>query len=448
MLKPKLLDRRRLLAATAAGLVASPFAVRRSGAQNGPTELTFAFAEDESGAIQSLIDNFNTEHEGRIRVSWQKAPEQSDAFFRLLQSDFEAGSDEIDVFGADVIWTAEFASKRWIQDLSRRIYADLSTDTIIGAALNSVVYRNRLWAVPWYTDAGMLFYRRDLLDEAGISEPPATWDELAEIANRVRDATGTAHGLVFQGDRYEGGVTNALEFIWSAGGRAWTPQSEVAGAFGARVSEPNVVVLNSRASVAGFAKARELVETGVAPEDVATFDERDALAVFAAGDAVFMRNWPFAYGLLGSEEFGPVTQDQVGIAPIPTLREGARSYSCLGGWNLAVNARSTKVEEAWTFIRWATETERQRAMAETGGFLPVSDELYDDQALTETVPVMALGRDAVRSSRARPISTIYSRLSPRLAIAFNRVLTGEVEPLETIRRTEDELQRIINRSSG
>jgi multiple sugar transport system substrate-binding protein len=248
---------------------------------------------------------------------------------------------------------------------------------------------------------------------------------------------------VLQGARYEGGVTNCLEFIWSAGGRAWTPQSEVAGAFGMSVADPNVIVLNSADSVMGLSKARELVDTGIVPTEVTTFNERDALEVFASGDAVFMRNWPFAYGLIGSEEFGPITPEQVGVARIPTLRPGRPSYSCLGGWNLAMNARSRSRDAIWEFIQYALEPAQQRAMAETGGFLPVRAELYEDEELREAVPVIALGDAAVQSSRSRPISTIYSLLSIRLAVMFNRILTGEVPAEEAVRQTERELRNIV-----
>jgi multiple sugar transport system substrate-binding protein len=442
------ISRRQFVGGAAAGFAGSLLAAPALIAQTAPTRLTFAFAPDESGAIQALIDGYNAAADGRVEVSWALAPEESDAFFRMMQSEFLAGSDDIDVFGSDVIWTAEFAAADRIHDLTPRINRDLDTRAILRAALNSTFHRNRYWAAPWYTDAGMLFYRRDLLEEAGIAEPPATWDALAEAARIVMDAAGTPHGFVFQGARYEGGVTNALEFIWSAGGRAWTPQSEVAGAVGMRMMDPNVIVIDSPASAAGLAKARELVETGIAPEAVAGFNERDALAVFAAGDAVFMRNWPFAYGLLGSEEFGPVTPDQVGVARIPTLTADRPSYSALGGWNLAVNRRTPSLDAAWDFIRYAVAPERQRAMAETGGFLPTLAGLYDDEDLREAVPVLGLGEAAVRSARARPISTIYSRLSPRIAIMFNRVLTGEVAPREAVQRAERELQTIMATGGG
>ncbi len=436
------ISRRHFLSGTAVGVATSALQAPAVLAQ-AQAPLTFAFAPDESGAIQTLIDGFNSSNGAGIEVTWLEAPENSDDFFRFMVSDFEAGATDIDVFGSDVIWTAELAANDWVRDLSRQTFGEIDTSALLPAALNSAYYRNRLWAVPWYTDAGMLFYRRDLLEEAGITEPPSTWDDLSAVAQTVMEASGVPHGLVLQGARYEGGVTNALEFIWSGGGRVWTGQSEVA-AFGVQSTESNVIVLNSRAAAAGLAKAREMVEAGVIPPAVTDFDEREALRVFASGESVFMRNWPFAYGLLGTDEFGPVTPDQVGVARIPTLRPDLPSYSCLGGWNLAISRGSRQPAAAWDFIRYAIQPEQQRLMAETGGFLPVLTPLYDDPELRDAVPVIALGEEAVLSARARPSSPIYSLLSPRVAIMFNRVLSGERDPAAAVAQTAEELQTIVH----
>ncbi|MFS4436576.1 ABC transporter substrate-binding protein [Paracoccaceae bacterium GXU_MW_L88] len=433
---------RRQLLGSAAGLAATSLAAPPLLAQSGTTEITFAFAPDESGAVQALIDGFNASNEQGIAVKWLKAPEDTDDFFRYLVSEFEAEAGEIDVFGADVIWTAELAARGWTQDVSRRLRAELDPDAFLPVPLAATYAQNRYWAVPWYTDAGMIYYRRDLLEEAGI-EPPRTWDELIAAAQQITEGGGPEHGLVLQGARYEGGTATALEFIWSAGGRAWSPQASNAGTFGMNMVDDNIIVLNSADSIAGLAKAREMVASGLIPEAAANWNERDALAVFAAGGAVFMRNWPFAYGVIGTEGYNGISQEQVGVIPIPTLRAGAPSFACLGGWNMAIPSDSANDDAAWAFIRYALDPAQQRAMAEQGGFLPVRSALYEDDALTGAVPMLSLGRSAVETARARPSSVIYSDLSPRISNMFNRVLTGDLEPEEAVRRTADELQRIV-----
>jgi len=438
------LDRRRVLAGGAAAALAGA-APGPLVAQAKPVTLTFAFARDETGAVRDLVDAFNAAHKGEIRVTWREAPARTDAFFDDLRRQFAAGTPEVDVFGADVIWTAEMAAQGWIADLSGRIHDELAIGDFLKASVDSARYRNRLFAVPWFTSVGMLFYRRDLLEAAGFADPPGTWDQLARMARAVMDQRGVPHGFVFQGDAYEGGVTNALEFIWSAGGRAWRPQTQTAGSFGMNVTRPTVIGLNSAASRRGLAKARELVAQGVAPAAVTGYHERDAIAAFGKGEAVFMRNWPFAYGRLGESAFGALDPAQIGVAPIPTLSPAGESFGCLGGWNLAIAADSPKQDAAWRFVRFAVEAAQQRALAATGGFLPTLRPLYDDAELQRVLPILAKGRHAIATARARPRSPIYSRLSPPLARMFNGVLTGETEPGPALRRTQAELEAIVAR---
>ncbi|MEM7490570.1 MAG: extracellular solute-binding protein [Pseudomonadota bacterium] len=424
---------RRTLLATATAALAAPAVAQRG------REITFAFAPDDSGAIQRLIDGFNAANGDGITVRWRTTSRATDAFFRELRSDFLAGAQDIDVFGADVIWTAELAARDEVRDLSRFTRNRGLARSTVPAALRSTVWRNRSWAVPWYTDAGLLYYRRDLVEAA-----PATWDALARAA-RGAMADGPAHGLVFQGDAYEGGVTNALEFIWSAGGRPWTGQVSVAGALsmGQAAQGDTVVTLDTADAAAGLARARALVAEGVAPPEVTEMREQESLEAFMAGDAVFMRNWPFASGIIAAD--GRLSPDQVGAAPIPALRDGAPSYSCLGGWNLAVPADARDPDAALAFIDYATRPEQQRMMAEIGGFLPVLADLYDD-ALVQAAPVVGIGRTALATARARPLSPVYSLLSPRLAFMFEDVLLGERDPREAVARTEGELRRILRRS--
>lgn len=445
--------RRRLLksatatavAAGVGGIVAgAPSLIR---AQGGGTQLTFAFGPDDSGTLQTLIDDFNSSNDEGIEVTWREMARESDAYYRQLVSDFNVGATEIDVFGADVVWTPEFATQYWVQNLSGLFQSEFEANAFLQAPLRSARHRDRIWGVPWYTDAGMLFYRRDLLEENGISEPPATWQALSDAAQQVRDAAGIEHGFVFQGGRYEGGVTNMLEYVWNAGGRVLTGNIENAAVPGMSVRDANVITIDTQASAAGLDAARQLVESGVAPEAVTEFREQDAADAFLSGNAVFMRNWPFVYGLFGQEGVS-LSQEQVGVAPIPTgPGENRQSYSCLGGWNLMISAFSANQEAAWSFIRYAAAEAQQRTRAENGGFLPTLSSLYDDQSLTEAVPVLGLGRDAIRNARVRPETPFYADMSQRMAIAFNRVLLGELSGEEAASRLQDELQAVLRRRS-
>ncbi|CAN5716416.1 ABC transporter substrate-binding protein [soil metagenome] len=413
---------------------------------DGPANVIFSFGPDDSGTLQELVDRFNREHEGEIRVEYRETSRITDEYFDELVSDFGAGATPpIDVIGGDVIWASEFADNGWIADITRRMYTDYSPrvpDAFLEAPITSCSFENKFWGVPWFTDTGLLYYRRDLLEDAGFSDPPATWDELKEMANRITQDANVQHGLVFQGADYEGGVANALEFIWNAGGNVLTGNITVNDPDKPFVVTPNIIEIDSDNSARGLQIARSMIEDGVSPEAVADFRENESLDAFNVRDAVFLRGWPYMYQIFDQE--GQVDQDQVGIAQLPVAEEGMPSYSCLGGWNMYINSESPNVDAAWTFVKYATAPEQQKFRAREGAFLPTLRSLYGDEEVVDEVPVIARGREVIENNaRSRPITPYYSDISARLARTFNASLRGELPPEEAVGNLQTELENIV-----
>lgn len=415
----------------------------------GGNNIVFAYGatgEEDLRTVRELIDRFNSENESGITVEFQQRSEITDEYFRSLVSDFQAGSAEVDVIAGDVVWAAEFASNGWIADLSRRMYSDYQPqvpDAFLRAPMTTVSYQNSLWGVPWFTDVGVLYYRRDLLEEADLGDPPSTWQGLKDIANQVMDQSDVQDGFVFQGADYEGGVVNGAEFIWSAGGRILEGNISTASPGQVPVISPNFVDIDNPSSVEGLQIERSMITDGVSPQEVADYTETDSNDVFKAGNAVFQRGWPFMYATFGAED-SQISQDQVGIAPIPTAEEGLQSWSCLGGWNMYMNRRSQNKDAAWEFIQFMTAAEQQRFRATEGSFLPTLSSLYQDQELLEQVPVIEQVGDIVSDdARSRPVTPYYSIISGRLASGFHEVLTGETEPQQATQNLQNELRNII-----
>src|SRR5919199_1877381 len=191
--------------------------------ENGePVQLTFSHGPAESGIFRHQIDEFNQMHEGEIQVRYREMPADTGEYFEQLRTEFQAGGGEIDVISGDVTWPAHFAAQGWISDLSGRFTPD-EREQHLSQTVKSNTYENGIYGVPWFTDAGMLYYRKDLLEESGISEPPRTWDELKEQARKVQKDSGVKFGYVFQGADYEGGVINGLEYIWTSRGDVLDP---------------------------------------------------------------------------------------------------------------------------------------------------------------------------------------------------------------------------------
>jgi multiple sugar transport system substrate-binding protein len=399
--------------------------------ESGATEITLTFIPDEAGGLANLIEGFNRRHRGEIQVRWREMPAASADYFEQIQAELQSGQSKVDVIGGDVIWPAQFASNGWILDLSDRFTGDMQQGYLAGP-LGSVQYDGRVWGVPWFTDAGMFYYRTDLLEEAGFSQPPGTWDEMKVMSQRVVQDGGARYGFVFQGSQDEGGVVDALEHVWNSGGD---------------VLDGERVIINSPEAEQGLSLRRSMIVDGVAPQASGDYTTQESQVVFTNGDSVFMRNWPFVYGLLSDPETSQVKPEQVDIAPLPVADEADQSFSGLGGWNFMVNAASEdKLDQIWTFIEYMSAPEQQRIFALESARLPTLTELYEDQEVLDELPVADLGRESLENARPRPVSPFYSDMSLAMAEQFNAALKGEVPVGQALENLQEELQNIVDQS--
>ena len=333
------LSRREFLRLGGAGLAGRAVlgAAGCGGGGSGSGDLVFAMGVDSSGTLQDLVDKFNEEHKGEFQVRYREMPADTGQYFDQLRTELQAAASEIDVIGGDVIWPAQFAANGWILDVSDR-FPESERQQFLPAPVDSLLYEGAIYGVPWFTDAGMLYYRTDLLEEAGFSEPPETWEEMKEMAPKAAQDTGTRDGFVFQGAQYEGGTVNGLEYIWTHGGD---------------VLSGDQVVIDSLEAVAGLETERSMISDGVASQAVSTYKEQETDPAFLGGRSVFARNWPYMYALSEDPEVSKIETAQIGIAPLPS-GEGGQSFAGLGGWNMMINANSQRQDEAWEFVEWMT----------------------------------------------------------------------------------------------
>ena len=392
-------------------------------------DIIFSWAHDDNGVLPKLIDAFNEQSDG-FKVRFREMPSDTGEYFDQIRTQFQAGASEIDVIGGDVIWPAQFAGNGYIADLSDRF---TDSDEFLPGPMEAMRFEDGIYGVPWYTDAGLLYYRKDLLEKAGFSGPPKTWDELKEQAQKVMQDQGTKVGFVFQGAEYEGGTVNGLEFINSHGGQVLDP------------NDASKVVIDSPESVAGLETEYSLVTDGVTPQAVGTYTEPETEAPFLGGDAVFARNWPYMFSLAGTEDF--IKPELIDVAPLPA-GDGGESLTILGGWNFFINAFAVQEAQdaAWEFIQYMTAAEQQKAYAIGGSYLPTLTALYDDPEIKESVPTVRLGAEALKNTVPRPVSPVYSDMSLKMAEEFNAVLGGDTEPQQAISTLQKELQSIADQA--
>ena len=401
------------------------------GAAN-PNDGVLSYREDIFPEIQvRLIKKFNEQHKDGSRITVREMPRTYGEYFEKLETEFQVGGGGIDVIQGDTIWMADFAANDWISDLSGRFSAE-ERSAFVDGAIRSLTYGGQIYGVPHTLDMGMLYFRKDLLERSGYSEPPKTWEELKEMAGKVVRDRGTRYGYVFQGADYEGGVCNGLEFIWTHGGEVLDP------------NDAYKIIIDSPESIAALATERSMVSEGVAPQGVANYTEEESdIAFMLHGDAVFCRNWPYMYGL-GSDPRSKAKTELVGVSPLPVGDGQHRTASCLGGDVLLIGASSEVKEEAWEFVRFYNNEENQKTWALETGIPPTRNALYHEREVMEALPKIAGAREALLNVRPRPVSGHYSEMSRAMALRFNNVLRGNTMPEEAVEALQSELQQIID----
>ena len=403
------------------------------GGGTGSGKIVFSMGPDTDGSIAKLIDKFNKENKGGTQAMHREMPADTGQYYDKLRTEFQASSGAIAVIGTDVIWPKQFAPQGWTMDLSDRFPAS-EQKKFIPVTIEVAEYEDGIFSVPWCScpDAGLLYYRKDLLDESGISAPPETWDELKEMAVQVSEEAGVQNGFVFQGSNYEGGVCNALEYIWTHGGDVL---SEVTG---------GDVVIDSPEAAAGLETYASMLSSGAAPEAVANWTETESSANFYNGDSVFIRYWPSLFGGFGDPETTKIKPDQIGIAPIPVDEPGNQTYSCLGGWMMSINANTDIDDDAWKFIEFMTSAQSQKERVIIGGYDPSREVLYDDPDIAEATPVVKLAKDVlINNVKSRPVTEFYGDMSIEMGEQFNAALKGDISPEEACKTLQTSLGQIM-----
>lgn len=365
-------------------------------------------------------------------VTVVSTPNSSTERLALYQQLLAAGAGDIDVFQIDVIWPG-ILGEHFI-DLSEHM-GGAEAEHFEAIVENNTV-GGRFVAMPWFTDAGLLYYRSDLLEKHGASVPE-TWEELTETARMIQEAeraegNGQMWGFVFQGRAYEGLTCNALEWIDAFNG-------------GTIVDADGNVTINNPQAVAAF----ELASTWVgyiSPEGVLNYAEEEARGVFQSGNAVFMRNWPYAWSLAQAEESG--IRGKVGVAALPRGGEDGKHTGTLGGWQLAVSRYSANAEVAADLVRFLTSREEQKRRAIEGAYNPTIAELYEDEDVLAANPFFGELYDTFVNAVARPSRATgesYNRVSNEFWNAAHDVLSGRTEAAAALEQLEADLNRMSRR---
>src|ERR687896_1083639 len=351
--RPRGLSRRDFLKVGGAGLAGAAFlgAAGCGGGEQGggATEIYFTSAPDDTGTTETLVSKFNKENKGKYSVIFRPGNADTGQRFDKLRTEMQAGGTDLDVILGDVIWTAQLAESGWISDLSDR-FTESQRKEFLPGSVEAITYKGKAFGMPWFTDTGLLYYRKDLLQESGFDGPPKTWDELKQMTRKVRENAGLKYGFVFQGAPYEGGVCNGMEFIWTHGGEVLDP------------NDPTKVLVDSPEAIAGLATERSMITERISPEAVTVYKEDESAGAFLNGDGIFLRNWPYVYALVGDPAESKLKPEQVGVSELPSA-DGKPGNGTVGDQPLYISATATDPDAAWKFIQFLSAPEQQKIRA-------------------------------------------------------------------------------------
>jgi trehalose/maltose transport system substrate-binding protein len=370
-----------------------------------------------------------------VEVKVLDTPDLAQDRLGLYLQFLEAKSSEVDVYQIDVIWPGDLAEH--FVDLYEYGAKDV-VDQHFEAIVQNNTVNGKLVAIPWFTDAGLLYYRTDLLEKYNL-DVPKTWDELEKAAKTIQEgerAEGNSDfwGYVWQGDAYEGLTCDALEWIYSNGG-------------GTIISPDKKITINNPNAIEIIEKAASWVGT-ISPEGVTGMAEEDARNIWQSGNAAFMRNWPYAYSLGNADD--SVIKGKFDVAPLPAGKSG-KGAATLGGWQLAVSKYSKHPDVAADVALYLASYEAQKMRAIEGSMNPTIKALYKDPEVLEASPFMGSLYDVFTNAVARPstaTSPNYNQVSTLFFQAVYSVLTGENDAQTALEELELDLQELTNFEIG
>jgi multiple sugar transport system substrate-binding protein len=373
-----------------------------TGAARG--ELSLLMEPDGTGVWGRLLDRFNQRHpDSPVRLV--EGPASTDTREDMYSTAFLSGSGGYDIVYCDVVWVPKFAAAGWLLDLGGR-WSDSELDGFLKADLDAGMYEGHLYRIPAFTDAGLLYYRTDL-----VSSPPQTFEDLERLG--LRTQRGDRWGFVWEGKQYEGLVASFLEVLWGAGGD-W-------------ITDDRRVLLDAPEALTAL---QFLVKTvgSISPPGVTTYAEEDVRSIFQSGRATFMRNWFYAGAAINQS--GAPAKGHVGFVP---MVHGAGGHAAtLGGWGFAVSRRTAHPDAAVQFVKFMTAPEQLTALLEASGRIPARRDLVPHEF-----------RPILEYARFRPRIPEYAQASDILQRWVSAALSGSVSPEKALTHAAQETRLLL-----
>jgi multiple sugar transport system substrate-binding protein len=417
--------RQALKGAAAATALAFPLIrTSRASAQDAVTVTWFA-GRDTTGFTPTQVEAFNAEHTD-IQIDYQEQGAVTTDLHDKFVTVATAQDSTVDVISMDVPFVPEFAAAGWTISMEDYLPAD-DRAAFFGGTIAGATYDGSLYAIPWFNNGPGLFYRKDLLDGAGIAVP-TTYDDLVSASKEL--ATGDVSGYIFQAVQTEGGICNFLEYLWGYGGNLLDENMQV-------ILGDDPAGVDSLTRMVGY-----IYDEKISPEACLTMKTAaDAENVFASGKAVFLRSWMTATSAMLADT--SQVKDTWDVTTLPS-QDGSPGPGCLGTWNLGISAFSKHQAEAAEVIKWFTSLEQQTTRYLGNGNLPARSAVFDDPRVKEKYTYVDRLQPAFEALKPRPVTPYYSQMSAdALQPNYGAAMVRDKTPEEAIIAMADGLRQII-----
>jgi len=380
--------------------------------------ITFVTGKDNSGLMPHLASEWNANHANE-KVTIKQQSDQADQQLSDLEQHFQAKDAGYDVVTVDVVWSAEFAAKGWIIPLEGK-YA-LPTDKLLEPPVKAATYNGKLYAAPYASDAGLLYYRKDL-----VSKAPTTWDEMiADCKGKTGKSITGSQPACYAGQyaKYEGLTVNASEAINTAGGKIVEDDGKTPA-------------VDSAEAAKGLSFLVDGFKQGYIPKEALGFQETQVLNAFQAGQLMFMRNWPYADAILAGT--GSKVAGKFDIAPLPGLN--GPGASSLGGHSVAISTYSKYKATALDFLKYVESESVQRYNLTQGSNAPVLASLYDDAELVKKFPYLPVLKTGIQNAIPRPVTPFYPAVTEAIETNAYAALQGSTSVQDALKNLQAAIQ--------
>ena len=361
----------------------------------------------------------------KIRINLIEGPFDTNLIENLYTSAFLLGDSPYDIINMDIVWVPKFAAAGWVRDLTDKIPPEQLSKFIQGN-VEGGRYRGKLYRIPHASDAGMLYYRKDILEQAKIPAPK-TFEEMVKISQNLQKQGKATWGYLWQGKQYEGVSAMFVEVLSGFGGFWANPETFEVG-------------LDKPEAIKAVEFLKNTIASGISPPGVTTYGEEETRLLFQNGKALFLRNWPYVWKLANAE--GSNVRGKIAIEPMLSST-GKTGGSCLGGWGWGIAKTSKHPEQAWKAIQYLTSEETPRKFIIQTGLIPSYKSLFTNKEIVAKYPHYPQLLKVVERPALRPPLAQYAQASDILQRYLSSAFTGRMSAEQAMKAAASETRNLL-----